>query len=202
MNNPQGSAPVYLHDLLHQLQTSIGSRPRPIPGKPDMMPVPVELILSAGTMDGFGAAFAVDLTEWRLLPHVPATRDPATGIVQCEQPARLVFFATLRDDLKLHTVSAEPPAPEPEPEPTPPIHGAQPIPPFDPAPYAAPPGEFDGTYPTDKSRAGVGGNSVERASRGKGTGQLASDSIGGGGPRARLSTLVVATAETVWPSPD
>lgn len=51
-----------------------------------------------------------------------------------------------------------PDEPESNPQPvetTTAIHGAQPIPDFNPEPYQAPPGVFDGTYPeSDKGRAG------------------------------------------------
>ena len=117
MNSPSGEAPIYLHDLLHALQTAMGARPRPASGKSgEMVPVPVEVYLMAETepRGEFAQMLALDVLTWRLQPHKPATADAP------EVPARLYFACSLPAPFTLNRPAdpdAVEPAAEPDPEP-------------------------------------------------------------------------------------
>lgn len=74
MEAPNGSAPVYLHDLLHKLQTSIGTRPKVDRRKNDptaLTPVAVGVWLCADTPLGDAArTVSLEPTDWRFVPHL------------------------------------------------------------------------------------------------------------------------------------
>lgn len=68
MNMPCGTAPVQLHDLLHELQSHPLAKPKPYADKgEELRPVPVLLELT--TPDGAIVFTEVAPTAWRLAKH-------------------------------------------------------------------------------------------------------------------------------------
>lgn len=104
MQPPHGQAPVYLHDLLHKLQTGFGTRPRPTAdGSESLTPMPVEVQLLANDAHGRSHLLTLDATEWALYPFMPTEHDPDTGkVTRPEQRGRLVLCAVLPAPFLIH----------------------------------------------------------------------------------------------------
>lgn len=111
MSDPKPE-PVTLHKLMHELTTTVGSRPRLLPdGGLATIPIRVNLY-----RHGEQFPFAVaDVDGWELVTYRPAVRDGKTGNeVSPERPGVFILMATV--PVKPEPAEDTPRDPEPRPD--------------------------------------------------------------------------------------